>query len=94
MASTSGSKRSIVELMQVEESARDLTWLEESLQNAVELELATLPVYLSGLWSIQEQSGEVYNLIMSVAMEEMLHYLSVRERFHELREKLPGDNGK
>jgi hypothetical protein len=73
VTTTSGSKRSIVELMQVEEPARDLAWLEESLQNAVELELATLPVYLSGLWSIQEQSGEVYNLVMSVAMEEMLH---------------------
>jgi len=73
VAATSGSTRNIVELLQVEESARDIGWLQESLQNAVELELSTLPVYLSGLWSIQEQSGEVYNLIMSVAMEEMLH---------------------
>ena len=73
MTSTSGSKRTIVELLQVEDSARDLDWLQESLQNAVELELATLPVYLSGLWSIKTGSGEVFNLVKSVIMEEMLH---------------------
>jgi len=73
VTSTSGSKRTIVELLQVEDSARDLDWLQESLQNAVELELATLPVYLSGLWSIKAGSGEVYDLVDSVIMEEMLH---------------------
>src|SRR5947209_17026527 len=57
----------------------DLSWLHEALQWAVDLEFATIPVYLSGLWSIKPQgpnvepSGEVYNLINSVVMEEMLH---------------------
>jgi Ferritin-like len=73
VATTPGSKRTIVELLQVEEAARDCDWLTEMLQNAVELELATLPVYLSGLWSINPPSGPVYTLVNSVIMEEMLH---------------------
>jgi hypothetical protein len=63
----------IVQLMAVPADSRDLSWLQESLQSAIELEFATLPVYLSGMWSIKEQSGEVYDLIKSVAIEEMLH---------------------
>lgn len=63
----------LVELMAVPADSRDLPWLRESLQAALELEFATLPVYLSGMWSIKNQSGEVYDLIKSVALEEMLH---------------------
>jgi hypothetical protein len=63
----------IVELMAVPVDSRDTLWLRESLQSALELELSTLPVYLSGMWSIKDQSGEVYDLIDSVVREEMLH---------------------
>lgn len=63
----------IVELMAAPVDSRDTSWLRESLQSAVELELSTLPVYLSGMWSIKNQSGEVYDLVKSVALEEMLH---------------------
>lgn len=63
----------IVQLMAVSADSRDLSWLRESLQSAIELEFATLPVYLSGMWSIKKQGGEVYDLIKSVAIEEMLH---------------------
>jgi hypothetical protein len=67
------ARPSIEELMRVPAEEHDLEWLHTSLQWAVELEFATIPVYLSGMWSIEEQSGEVYNLIDSVVMEEMLH---------------------
>ncbi len=63
----------IMRLMAVPASSRDLSWLQESLQSAIELEFSTLPIYLSGMWSIKNQSGEVYDLINSVAIEEMLH---------------------
>lgn len=63
----------IVELMQVAYKDHDLAWLREALQAATELEFATLPPYLSALWSIKDSSDFVYNLILSVAMEEMLH---------------------
>jgi Ferritin-like len=62
-----------MELMAAPVDSRDLSWLRESLQAALELEFATLPIYLSGMWSIKNQSGEVYDLINSVVLEEMLH---------------------
>ena len=44
------------------------------LQLAVELEFSTLPVYLTSLYSIvQGCNKEVYDLIYSVIMQEMLH---------------------
>ena len=67
------SRRNIPELLQVPAEQHDLPWLKESLQCAVELEFATIPVYLSGMWSIKQQDGEVYDLINSVVLEEMLH---------------------
>ncbi|MBV8539272.1 MAG: ferritin-like protein [Pseudonocardiales bacterium] len=63
----------IVELMAAPTGSRDLSWLRESLQAALELEFSTLPIYLSGMWSIKSQSGEACNLIKSVVLEEMLH---------------------
>ena len=52
---------------------RDLAWLQEALQSAVALEHATLPLYLSAMFSLQVQGYTVYNLIRSVVMEEMVH---------------------
>lgn len=53
------------------------TWtlddLKTALQFAVELELSTLPPYLIGMWSAQNQTGQVATLICSVVREEMLH---------------------
>lgn len=63
---------SIVELMEVPEPARDVEWLRQSLQNAILLELATLPPYLCAYWSI-ETAGPVKSLAHSVLMEEMDH---------------------
>ncbi len=37
----------IVELLQVRQADRDLDWLKQALQSAVELEHATLPPYLA-----------------------------------------------
>jgi hypothetical protein len=65
--------KTIVELMQAPAEQRDSDWLKHSLQAAIVLELSTLPPYLCALWSIKTQSGEVYDLIDSVVLEEMLH---------------------
>jgi hypothetical protein len=53
--------------------AHDLEWIAQSLQSAVELEFATLPIYLSALFSLEIQNYTAYNVIRSVAMEEMVH---------------------
>lgn len=68
----------IVELMAAPVDSRDLAWLQESLQAALELEFATLPIYLSGMWSIKTQSGEVYDLINSVVLDEQPRFPRVR----------------
>jgi hypothetical protein len=53
--------------------ARDLAWIKQALQSTIELEYATLPVYLSAMFSLEVQNYTVYNTIRSVAMEEMVH---------------------
>lgn len=63
----------IINLLSVPQDDRDATWLKEALQSAVELEHATLPPYLSGMWSIKSGSGTAYDLIHSVVLQEMLH---------------------
>lgn len=52
---------------------RDMAWLLSALQSAVALEHATLPLYLSAMFSLQVQGYTVYNLLRSVVMEEMVH---------------------
>jgi hypothetical protein len=52
---------------------RDLNWLRQALQTAIELEASTLPLYFSALYSLKVQNYTAYNIIRSVAMEEMVH---------------------
>jgi hypothetical protein len=70
-------EQKIVRLMAVATPRRDIQWLRDSLQAAIELELSTLPPYLCGMWSITDPSGPpgaaVYRLIDSVVREEMTH---------------------
>ena len=52
---------------------RDLDWIKESLNTAIALECATLPLYLSAMFSLEVQNYTTYNSIRSVVMEEMVH---------------------
>ncbi|MDI9309302.1 MAG: ferritin-like protein [Limnohabitans sp.] len=52
---------------------RDIAWIKTNLQSAIELEFSTLPLYLSAMFSLEIQNYSAYNLIRSVAMEEMVH---------------------
>src|SRR5262249_45232914 len=54
-------------------SQRDMDWLLSALQCAIELEHATIPLYLSAMFSLQVHGHTVYNLIRRVAMEELVH---------------------
>ncbi|MFD0633804.1 ferritin-like domain-containing protein [Catenulispora yoronensis] len=48
--------------------------LKAALQLAIGLELSTIPVYLTGLYSIRENTNtDAAQTIRSVVMEEMLH---------------------
>ena len=55
------------------EPKKDLTWIKQRLQSAIELEFSTLPLYLSAMFSLEVQNYTAYNAIRSVAMEEMVH---------------------
>ena len=48
--------------------------LQKQLQQAVELEFATIPLYLTSLYSIVEGcNSEIYDLVRSVVIQDMLH---------------------
>jgi hypothetical protein len=47
--------------------------LKMHLQWAATLELSTLPPYLCALYSMQDNSSEAFQIVRSVAIEEMLH---------------------
>ncbi|MEV7731570.1 ferritin-like protein [Streptomyces sp. NPDC088921] len=65
----------IVELMTVPAEERGAQWLMDALQNAIMLELATLPPYLCGLWSIKDSpdSTGVAAAINEIVFDEMSH---------------------
>jgi len=83
--------RSIPTLLKVPEPDRDPDWLEESLQSAVKLEFATIPLYLAALWSIKDPPKPppqgspwpqstcygAYAVLRGIAVEEMLHFALV-----------------
>lgn len=43
------------------------------LQRAIELELSTIPPYLTAMYSIQDKTSDAYQAIRDVVLEEMLH---------------------
>lgn len=55
-------------------TAKSIPELMDKLEVAVQLEWATIPVYLTSLYSIVENCNfEIYELIQSVVVQEMLH---------------------
>lgn len=70
------SSDGIVQLMRTPEEERSLQWLKDALQQAIMLELATLPPYLCGWWSLLEdtESGRAAaKAIGAIVYDEMSH---------------------
>jgi hypothetical protein len=64
----------IPELMSYERPARcTLEWLKKALQSAITLEFATLPPYLTALWSIKDEMHPAAVSIREAVQEEMQH---------------------
>jgi len=59
-----------VQLMR--ESVHDTAWLIEAVSAGIELELATIPVYLCARWSIND-SGKALTALRSIVLDEMAH---------------------
>lgn len=52
----------------------DIAWLRNALQIAIQLELSTLPPYLTARWTIKALTDAVAASIFEVRGEEMLHF--------------------
>ncbi|GAA5013838.1 ferritin-like protein [Streptomyces hyderabadensis] len=65
--------RSVARLLAVPEDGRGVDWLREGLQVAVALELATIPPYLCGWWSVGDRTSHVARLIRRIIGDEMYH---------------------
>jgi hypothetical protein len=77
--------RALIRLMTVPAEKRDVAWLMEGLQAAIELEMSTIPPYLYAAWSVDPGSqgadpgappadpSGVQGIIKTIAIEEMLH---------------------
>ena len=62
-----------VDVSAATDAGRNLEWIKQELQTAIAVEAGTLPPYLAALFSLEVQNYTAYNLIRSVAMEEMVH---------------------
>jgi photosystem II stability/assembly factor-like uncharacterized protein len=58
----------------VREPRHDLAWVKDALQLAIQLELATLPPYLTARWTIESPQDPAARNIYVVRGEEMLHF--------------------
>ena len=61
-------------MQDVEPPNRNFQWLEDALQIALQLELATLPPYLTARWTIKNLQDPVSKSIKEIRGEEMLHF--------------------
>jgi hypothetical protein len=69
--------KTLAQHLVVEPKQRDLAWIKSALQTAISLEHATLPLYIAATYSLNVQNFTAYNLIRSIAMEEMVHMAAV-----------------
>ncbi|MGQ5595099.1 ferritin-like domain-containing protein [Streptomyces sp. ESR1.13] len=65
--------RSVAGLLAVPHAGRGVEWLREALQVAVALELATIPPYLCGWWSVGDRTSHVARLVRRIVGDEMYH---------------------
>lgn len=59
--------------MKLDKARFSVLELHEHLQYAVDLELWTIPFYMSAMYSIKNKSSKEYQLIRSIVNQEMLH---------------------
>ncbi|MFJ9537587.1 ferritin-like protein [Streptomyces sp. NPDC101225] len=72
-ATAAPGHHSVARLLAVPEDGRGMSWLRNALQVAVALELATIPPYLCGWWSIKDRGSEAARLIRRIVGDEMFH---------------------
>jgi rubrerythrin len=63
----------LLEYLIVPQEQRGISWLQDAVQKAIELELATIPPYLTAMWSIKDPDHAVAATLADIAMQEMGH---------------------
>lgn len=69
--------KGVVQHIAVARPQRDLDWIKSALQTSISLEHATMPPYVAATYSLVVQNYTAYNLLRSIAMEEMVHMAAV-----------------
>jgi rubrerythrin len=64
---------SVLNLLSIPVEGRTRDHLLEMLRCAVKLEHATLPPYLTAMWSVKDKKHPAYGILRSVVFEEMGH---------------------
>src|SRR6516165_4747589 len=64
---------SAVELLSVPVEKRTPHHLREMVQCAIKLEHATLPPYLTAMWSVKDKKHQAYKILRGIVYEEMGH---------------------
>ena len=67
------SDRRVIELAETNVDHRDLAWLKQALQWAIELEFFTIPPYLTAFWSVKDSSDPVAVAIREVLILSLIH---------------------
>jgi hypothetical protein len=61
------------DILRVNKLSRDLVWVRDHLQIAIQLELSTLPPYLAAMWSVRRINTQVVGTLDEVIRAEMTH---------------------
>jgi len=74
LASRPAAAIDLHEMLTVPQEKRDVQWLKTMAQFAVQLEFATIPPYLTAMWSVKDTSSSpAPNILLSIVLQEMLH---------------------
>lgn len=74
MSTPKTAETAMRELLSCADHEHTLDWLQRALQTAITLEFATVPLYLTAYWSIEDPHHEAAKQIRDVVQEEMLHF--------------------
>ncbi|MEQ9245668.1 MAG: ferritin-like domain-containing protein, partial [Nitratireductor sp.] len=74
LVAPNAGRLTVAALMAETSAKRDLQWLKNALQVAIQLELATLPPYLTAYWTIKDARHYVKRSMKEIWREEMNHF--------------------
>ncbi|MEU6341138.1 ferritin-like protein [Streptomyces sp. NPDC046977] len=72
-AARAPQRGTVARLLDVPAPGRDVRWIRQALQIAVQLELSTIPPYLCAWWSVKDRRGEAARRLRSIVVDEMFH---------------------